>query len=115
MSYYRKAAAVFILVLTLLLPLFLEVEKETAVVNLQKVTEESSYLSQILEENGTQIETDSEKNIEEMEREIKQIIKSEAAELAAENNYSSIIIKQPVYKGGKDISSELAEKIDEQN
>ncbi len=115
MNYYRKAAAIFILILTLLLPLFLEVEKETAVVNLQKVTEESSYLSQLLEENNAQNETASEKNIEEIEREIKQIIKSEASELAAENNYSSIIIKQPVYKGGKDISSELAKKIDKQN
>lgn len=115
MDYYRKAAAVFILVLTLILPLFLKVEKETAVVNLDKIVEESSYINQFLNTNSAQNNLEDLKNDEALEKELFMIIREAASKLAAENNYSSIIIEQPVYKGGKNISLEVAEKIDEIN
>jgi len=113
MHYYRKAAAVFILVLTLVLPLFLEQEKATAVVNLDQVIAESAYLSQIKARSSVNSGADQ-ISLKEAETRIMDILKSEAAEMAALNSYSSILIDQVVYKGGKDITQELAAEVDEE-
>jgi hypothetical protein len=43
------------------------------------------------------------------------VIKESAAEFAKKNNYSSVITKHLVYKGGKNISRKLAKKIDAEN
>lgn len=106
MHYYRKAAAIFILIFTLILPFFLEVEKEIAVVELKTLTAESEYLSSKAAGNT---------NSEAVEAEMLSLIKSAAAEFAEENNYSSVVTKHLIYRGGKDISSELAKKIDAEN
>lgn len=111
MHYYRKAAAVFILVLTLILPLFLEQEESAAVVNLDQVITASSYLSEIKAQSSAEPEADQ-ISLAEAEAEIMDILKEEAAELAALNSYSSVLIDQAIYQGGKDISRELAAEID---
>jgi hypothetical protein len=111
MHYNRKAAAVFILVLTLILPLFLEKEETTAVVNLERVISTSSYLTEI-EARSTADPAGDEITLAEAENEIMEILKKESAELAAANNYSSILIDHPVYQGGEDITQKLASKID---
>jgi|GEM_PF-1201612 hypothetical protein len=111
MHYYRKAAAVFIIILALILPLFLEKEEETAVINLEQVTAASDYLSQIKAESSADPAAD-EVSLEEAEDKIMKILKTESAELAAEKSYSSILIDQPIYQGGKDITQELAARID---
>ncbi|RCW60942.1 hypothetical protein [Halanaerobium sp. ST460_2HS_T2] len=111
MHYYRKAIAIFILVLALMLPLFLEKQEQTAVVNLEAVISASSFLSQIRD----QIAADPEKNqisLKQAENKIMDILRVEAEELALEKSYSSVLIDQAIYKGGKDISQELADKID---
>ena len=114
MHYYRKAAAIFILVLTLILPLFLEQEELTAVVNLEQVVASSSYLSQIKAKAQDSDKPAAEKiSLTEAEAQIMEILETEAAELAALNSYGSILIDQAIYKGGKNISQELAAKIDE--
>jgi hypothetical protein len=112
MHYYRKAAAVFILVLTLILPLFLEENEATAVVNLDRVIAASSYLSEIKVKSSVEPEVDQ-MSLGEAESKIMEILKAEAAELAALNSYSSILIDQAIYQGGRDITQELAKKIDE--
>ncbi|SIQ46623.1 hypothetical protein [Halanaerobium kushneri] len=111
MHYYRKAIAIFILVLALMLPLFLEKQEQTAVVNLEAVISASSFLSQIRD----QIAADPEKNqisLKQAENKIMDILRVEAEELALEKSYSSVLIDQAIYQGGKDISQELADKID---
>lgn len=112
MHYYRKAAAVFIIILTLILPLFLEKKEETAVVNLEQVIASSTYLTQIETQNSADLDTNNISKTE-IETKIMNILKDEAAELAAENNYSSILIDQIIYQGGRDVTQELAAKIDE--
>lgn len=111
MHYYRKATAVFIIVLTLMLPLFLEKEEETAVVNLDEVVTASKHLNQIKEEGSAEPE-EGQSSLQEAEKKIMEILRREAEVLAAEESYSSIIIDQAVYQGGKDISREIADKID---
>jgi len=106
MHYYRKAAAVFILIFTLVLPFFLEVEEKVAVVEIETLIAESEYLSSTAAKN---------KNPEALEAEILKIIKKGAVKYAAENNYSSVVTKHLIYKGGTDISQELAKKIDAKN
>jgi hypothetical protein len=111
MHYYRKAIAIFILVLALMLPMFLEKKEQTAVVNLEGVISASSFLSQIRDQSAA----DPEKNqisLKEAENKIMDILSAEAEELALEKSYSSVLIDQPIYQGGKDISQELADKID---
>lgn len=115
MNYYRKAAALFILVLTLILPLFLEQSQETAVVDLEILLEKSQYLSELSNGLSAQNSIEDSKNIKEREAEIMQLVKKTAFELGEKNNYSSILIKQPIYKGGKDITFEVAEQIDKNN
>ncbi|TDP91771.1 hypothetical protein C7957_11654 [Halanaerobium saccharolyticum] len=112
MHYYRKTAAVFILVLTLILPLFLEKNEATAVVNLDRVIDASSYLSEIKARSSAEPEADQ-ISLAAAESKIMEILKTEAAELAALNSYSSILIDQAIYQGGSDITQELAAKIDE--
>lgn len=112
MHYNRKAVAVFILVLTLVLPLFLEKEEATAVVNLEGVIAASTYLSQIEAQSSAE-PTGDEISLAEAENEIMRILKKEAAELAAVNSYSSILIDNSIYEGGQDITQDLASKIDE--
>lgn len=103
MEYYRKAAAVFIVIIALLLPFFMEVEKEVAVVDLKNLVKESKTLSSIAEKKN---ETKA------AEKEIRQLIEAAAAEYAEENSYSSVITKYAVYKGGQNITTDLAKKID---
>ena len=112
MHYYRKAAAVFIIVLTLILPLFMEKEEETAVVNLEQVIASSSYLSQIKSKSSADPEAD-EISLTRAETKIMEILKEQSAEFAVKKYYSSILIDQPIYQGGKDITQELAALIDE--
>lgn len=107
MEYYRKAIAVFIVIITLITPLFLEDETEVAVVEINTLIENSSYFQKIIKEkNGDKPNLKSE---------IMALIKSSAAEYAAENNYSSVITKDSLYKGGKNITDDLIQKIDQQN
>jgi hypothetical protein len=106
MHYYRKAAAIFILIITLVLPFFLEVEAEVAVVEIKTLLAESEYLSSKAAEN---------KKPEGVEAEMLKTIKKAAAEFAEANNYGSVVTKHQIYKGGKDISSQLAKKIDAEN
>jgi uncharacterized membrane protein YkgB len=106
MDYYRKAAAIFIVIITLTLPFYLEVESEVAVVEIETLIAESEYLSQIAAK-------DIDKKA--VEAEMMTVIKESAAEFAKKNNYSSVITKHLVYKGGKNISSKLAQKIDAEN
>lgn len=112
MHYYRKAAAVFIIVLTLILPFFLEKKEETAVVNLKQVIASSSYLTQIKARSSADPEAD-EISLAKAETKIMEILKNQSAELAADQNYSSILVDQSIYQGGKDITQELAAEIDE--
>lgn len=112
MHYYRKAAAVFIIVLTLMLPLFLKKEEETAVVNLDQVIAASTYLTEIKIQNSADPEIDDISQTK-IRTKIMKILKKESAKLAESNSYSSILIDQTIYKGGKDITQELAAKIDE--
>lgn len=106
MKYYRKAAAVFIAVITLLLPLFMEAESKVAVVNFNKLVETSETLSSMAAKN---------KESELLEQEIRKLVKSAAAEYAANKSYSSVITKHVLYQGGFDITLELAKKIDKEN
>jgi len=112
MHYYRKAAAVFIIVLALILPLFLKKEEETAVVNLEQVIASSAYLRQIKAQSSADPAAD-EISLARAENKIMKILKNESAELAAAKSYGSILIDQAIYQGGKNISQELAAKIDE--
>ena len=105
MDYYRKAAAVFIVVISLMLPFFMEVEEKVAVVELETLVKESQRLNSIVENKDTKT----------AEKKIRQLIEESAAELAAENHYSSVITKYAVYKGGENITEDLVKKIDEKN
>lgn len=112
MHYYRKAAAVFLAVLALVIPVFLEPTEETAVLSLEEVAAASSHLSQLKAEAVENTETDT-ASLRAVEAEIMEILKTEAAQIAAENNYSSVLIDQSIYQGGIDISQKLAARIDE--
>ena len=105
MDYYRKAAAVFIVVISLMLPFFMEVEEKVAVVELETLVKESQRLNSIVENKDTKT----------AEKKIRQLIEESAAELAAENHYSSVITKYAVYKGGENITEDLVKKIDGKN
>ncbi len=105
MHYYRKAAAVFILIITLVLPFFLKAEAEVAVVEINTLVAESEYLSSKIKANNSAA----------AEAEIIKIIKKASAEFAEANNYSSVVSKHLIYQGGKDISRQLAKKIDAEN
>lgn len=106
MDYYRKGAALFIVFMALILPLNLKMEAEFALVDLKQLSKESSYLSTLAEEITEP---------EAAEKEILKIVKEKSAEFAKKNNYSSVISKHLRYKGGKDITSELAREIDSLN
>lgn len=105
MNYYRKAAAVFILVMTLVSPLVVAKPKRVALVDVNALAAQSKTLNSIK----------ANKTPKEAEAAIMQIIKKEAAAYAENNNYSSVITKHLVYQGGEDISSALAKKIDKEN
>jgi hypothetical protein len=81
------------------------------VVNLERVISASAYLTQI-EARSIADSAGNEITLAEAENEIMEILKKESAELAARNNYSSILIDHSIYQGGKDITQELASKID---
>jgi len=115
MEYYRKAAAIFLLVITLLVPIYLEAEQKTAVADLEKIMEKSRLIQSLNKEY-----LDAEKGLsageqEELELKIRSIIESAAAELAeeADLNYESIIFKHPFYRGGEDITDKIIEVIDQ--
>lgn len=110
MDYYRKAAAIFILVITLILPVFLENEKTVAVVEVQTLLQESSYLNSLLKEKKAE-----NKEEQKLKKEMILVIKDSAAEYAAENNYSSVISKDVLYQGGTNITDALIKKLDRKN
>lgn len=114
MDYYRRAAAVFILFLTLTLPFVLEQSQETAVVDLEKLLAESEYLTEVKTEVRAR-ENSAQADIEELEAEIMKLVRKTAAQVGAENNYSSILLKEAVYQGGRDITMEVAAEIDADN
>lgn len=103
MKYYRKAAAIFIVFIALMLPFVLRAEPKVAVVDLNSLIDQSQEIGSLIEKNDRD-KTNKEK--------IRKLTAEAAAELAAENNYSSVITKKNLYKGGEDITSQLAEKID---
>ena len=119
MHYYRKAVAVFLLVITLLLPIFLEKTEVTAVVELERVAAESSYINKLRNEelNSEAGLTAAEKaqQQKEIEAQIMTLIKESAAELAETGAYQTIIFKHPLYRGGEDITELVIEKLDENN
>ena len=106
MGYYRKAAAVFIVVVTLLTPVFLKKEMEVAVVDMNQLIEKSKYLSTLDKKNKT-----DEKSTDK----IMDIIENSSREYAINNDYSSVITGHAVYKGGENITEKLAQKIDKNN
>lgn len=106
MDYYRKAAAVFIVVVTLLTPIFLKKEMGIAVVDMNKLIEESKYLSTL--QKNTEIEKGNSKTVID-------IIEDNAEEYAVNNDYSSVITGHALYKGGENITANLARKIDRDN
>ena len=63
-----------------------------------------------IKENEKKHITDN--SIQQKENEIMEILRKESAELAAEKSYSSILINQSIYRGGRDITQELAAEID---
>ncbi|MFP4021436.1 MAG: hypothetical protein ACLFUK_07510, partial [Halanaerobium sp.] len=83
MDYYRKAAAVFIAVISLMLPFFMEAEEKVAVVEMKTLVKESQKLNSIAENKDNKT----------AEREIMQLIEKSAAEFAEDNHYSSVITK----------------------
>jgi len=117
--YYRKAIAVFILVMTLLLPIFIEKTEVTAVVELERVAAESSYINKLKNENlNLAAELTEEEQIEqqrEVEARIISLIKESSAELAENGAYQTIIFKHPLYRGGEDITELVIKNIDEKN
>jgi len=115
--YYRKAIAVFILVMTLLLPIFIEKTEVTAVVELERVAAESSYINKLKNENLTDDLTEAEQveQQKEVEARIISLIKESAAELAENGAYQTIIFKHPLYRGGEDITELVIQNIDEKN
>lgn len=108
MDYYRKAAAVFILIMTLITPIFLENEGEVAVVEIKTLVEKSSYLNRAAVDSLKKEKQDQKA----VKAEIMTVIKNSAAEYAAANNYSSVITKDLLYQGGENITEALAQKID---
>ncbi|ADQ13892.1 hypothetical protein [Halanaerobium hydrogeniformans] len=110
MEYYRKAAAVLIVVLALILPFVLKQAQITAVVDLDQLTAESSYINN-LKEN---VEANPRPNAE-LEAEIMQLLKETTAELAAKENYQTVVLKHPIYKGGEDITETVIREIDNNN
>lgn len=110
MEYYRKAAAVLIVVLALILPFALKESQITAVVDLDHVTAESSYINYLKENNGGEFEQNAE-----LEAEIMQLVKESSAELAERKNYQTVVLKHFIYKGGEDITENLIKEIDRNN
>ena len=105
MDYYRKAAAVFIAVITLMLPFFMEAEEKVALVEMETLIKESQKLNSLA----------ANKDNKNAEKQIMQLIEESAAEFAKNNNYSSVITKYAVYKGGENITEDLVKKIDGKN
>lgn len=106
MDYYRKAAAVFIVIISLTLPFFMEVEEKVAVININNLIEESRTLKSIAE---------AEKEQKTARKEIIKVVENAAAEYAENNHYSSVVNNYPFYKGGENITEELANEIDQKN
>ena len=106
MEYYRKAAAVFIVIISLTLPFFMEAEEKVAVINVNNLIEESRTLNSIAE---------AEAEPKAARKEIIKLVEKAAAEYAENNDYSSVVNNYPFYKGGENITVELANKIDREN
>lgn len=115
MDYYRKTAAVFLLIITLILPIFLEKEELTGVVDFNRVYEESRYIDELLEEKDASAAQMSAEERKEFEEEVFALIENAAEETAAENsrkNYTAVIFKTPLYRGGEDITDRIIDNID---
>lgn len=110
MEYYRKAAAVLIVVLALILPFTLKEAKITAFVDLDQLTAESSYLNNLKENTESKAWQKAE-----LEAEIMQLVKETAAELAERENYHAVVLKHPIYKGGEDITESVVRELDANN
>jgi len=102
MDYYRKAAALFIAVISLMLPFFMQVEEKVALVEMEVLVKKSQKLNSIAENRDHKT----------AEKEIMKLIKTSAAEFAAENHYSSVITGHVLYRGGENITEDLVKKID---
>lgn len=115
MNYYRKTAAVFIIIMTLLLPVFLEKEEFTGVVEVNRVYEESRYINKLVNEKLDKADNLSAEERKALEGEVIALIKEAAEEAAKEKNYTSVIFKISLYKGGEDITETIIEYIDQNN
>ncbi|MFW6274107.1 MAG: hypothetical protein ACOC17_04275 [Halanaerobium sp.] len=115
MDYYRKTAAIFIIIMTLLLPLFLEKEEFTGVVEVDRVYEESSYINSLVDKKFDAEEKISAEERKSLEGEVKALIKEAAEDTVQEKNYSAIIFKTPIYRGGEDITDKIIKNIDQKN
>lgn len=113
MNYYRKTAAVFIIIMALILPVFLEKEEFTGVVEVNRVYEESRYINNLIDKKLDSADNLSEKERKDLEEEVIDLIKGAASEAAEEKNYTAVIFKTPLYRGGEDITGTIIEYIDQ--
>jgi Skp family chaperone for outer membrane proteins len=113
MNYYRKTAAVFIIIMTLILPIFLEKEEFTGVVEVNKVYEESRYINNLIDKKLDSADNLSEEERKALEEEVIALIKEAAEEAAKQKNYTAVIFKKPLYRGGEDITGTIIEYIDQ--
>ena len=113
MEYYRKTAAVFLLILTLILPIFLEKEEFTGVVEVDRVYKESRYINKLVNEKFNSVDDLSVEEKKAFEGEVIALMEDAAAEAAQEKNYTAVIFKNPLYKGGEDITEKIIENIDQ--
>jgi Skp family chaperone for outer membrane proteins len=113
MDYYRKTAAIFIIIMTLLLPLFLEKADFTGVVEVERVYEESSYINKLVDKKLNSADKISAEERKSLEGEVTALIKEAAEDAVQDKNYSAIIFKTPLYKGGEDITDNIIKNIDQ--
>ena len=113
MHYYRKTAAIFILIMTLILPIFLEKEEITAVVEVNRVYEESRYINKLIDEKLESADNISAETRKAFEEEVAALIEAAAREAAQQKNYTAIIYKSPFYRGGEDITEKIIKNIDQ--
>ncbi len=112
MNYYRKTAAVFIIIMTLILPFFLEKEEFTGVVEVERVYEESRYINKLINEKLDKTDNLSAEKRKLLEEKVITLLEEAAAEAAKQKNYTAVIFKTPLYRGGEDITGKIIEYID---
>lgn len=102
MEYYRKAAAVLLVFAVLFSTFFWKPAPKIAVVDINRLIKESKKIKLMTADSKEK----------KLRREVFRLTAEAAEKLAAENNYSSVITKHTLYKGGVDITAELAAEID---